>query len=376
MYKRQDDGTLNIDFDTEVDNAQITGIVVRNGVSEGADEPITPDPIPAPIPVPETPIEIDEIFEGGNGNDFFDAGDGNDIIAAGSGNDFSIGGSGADIFVLTPPAEGSSFDTIADFEVGVDRLDVSELVGSFEDLNIVSSNGNVAIFFSENQSVTFTNLTDINALSASDFIFDDQPIDDTPPVTPTPDDAGGESDDALEGGIGDDVIDGSAGNDQIIGNAGDDVLLGGSGDDELFGNQGEDFLDGGTGNDVLNGNLNSDTLIGGAGTDTLNGGFGDDFLSGDAGNDTLSGDAGNDVLFGGEGADVYVFTQGDGFDQIGDFEAGTDRIDLTDYDFDNFAQLNLVEQNNTVFIFLDEENSVELTGVNDIDNLSELDFFL
>ena len=374
-----DDGTLNIDFDTEVDNAQITGIVVRNGVSgEGADEPITPDPIPAPIPVPipETPFEIDEIFEGGNGNDFFNAGDGNDIIAAGSGNDFSIGGSGADIFVLTPPVIGSSFDTIDDFEVGVDRLDVSELVNSFDDLNIVLSNGNVAIFFSENQSVTFTNLTDINALSASDFIFDDLPIDDAPPVTPTPDDVGGEGDDALEGGIGDDVIDGGDGNDQIIGNAGDDALSGRSGNDELFGNTGNDFLDGGDGDDVLNGNLDNDTLIGGSGSDTLNGGFGEDFLSGDAGNDTLNGGAGNDLSFGGDGADTFVFVRGDDFDQIGDFEAGTDRIDLTDYGFDDFAQLNLVEQNNTVFIFLDEDNSIELTGVNDIDDLSAIDFLL
>ena len=152
--------------------------------------------------------------------------------------------------------------------------------------------------------------------------------------------------------------------------------MGGAGNDELFGNQGADFLDGGTGNDVLNGNLADDTLIGGAGSDTLNGGFGNDFLSGDAGNDTLNGGAGNDLAFGGEGADIFVFAQGDGFDQIGDFEAGTDRIDLTDYDFDDFDDLNIVEQNNTVFIFLDEENSIELTGVNDIDELSEADFLL
>ena len=158
---------------------------------------------------------------------------------------------------------------------------------------------------------------------------------------------------------------GGDGNDQIIGNAGDDVLNGGSGDDELFGNTGNDFLDGG--DDVLNGNLDNDTLIGGAGSDLLNGGAGEDFLSGDAG---------NDFILGGDGADVFVFVQGDGFDQIADFEAGTDSIDLSNYDFDSFDQLNLVEQNNTVFIFLDENNSVELNGVNDIDDLSEADFIL
>ena len=160
---------------------------------------------------------------------------------------------------------------------------------------------------------------------------------------------------------------GGDGNDQIIGNAGDDVLSGGSGDDELFGNTGNDFLDGGDDDDVLNGNLDNDTLIGGAGSDLLNGGAGEDFLSGDAG---------NDFILGGDGADVFVFVQGDGFDQIADFEAGTDSIDLSNYDFDSFDQLNLVEQNNTVFIFLDENNSVELNGVNDIDDLSEADFIL
>ena len=125
--------------------------------------------------------------------------------------------------------------------------------------------------------------------------------------------------------------------------------MGGDGNDQIISNAGDDVLSGGSGDDVLNGNLDNDTLIGGAG---------------------------NDFILGGDGADVFVFVQGDGFDQIADFEAGTDRIDLSDYDFDSFDQLNLVEQNNTVFIFLDENNSVELNGVNDIDDLSEADFIL
>ena len=125
--------------------------------------------------------------------------------------------------------------------------------------------------------------------------------------------------------------------------------MGGDGNDQIISNAGDDVLSGGSGDDVLNGNLDNDTLIGGAG---------------------------NDFILGGDGADVFVFVQGDGFDQIADFEAGTDSINLSDYDFDSFDQLNLVEQNNTVFIFLDENNSVELNGVNDIDDLSEADFIL
>ena len=60
---------------------------------------------------------------------------------------------------------------IDDFEVGTDRVDVSDLADDFEDLNIVNNGSNVAIFFSEDQAVTFNNLTDVEELSADDFIF-------------------------------------------------------------------------------------------------------------------------------------------------------------------------------------------------------------
>ena len=108
----------------------------------------------------------------------------------------------------------------------------------------------------------------------------------------------------------------------------------------------------------------------------LQGGIGDDFLSGGTGNDTLTGGAGNDFLIGGEGADEFVFTQGSGFDQIADFDTSADTVNLSDFDFDDFNQVNLVEQNNTVFIFIDEETSVELTGVESIDMLTAENFIL
>ena len=106
------------------------------------------------------------------------------------------------------------------------------------------------------------------------------------------------------------------------------------------------------------------------GGEVLQGGIGDDFLSGGTGNDTLTGGAGNDFLIGGEGADDFVFTQGSGFDQIADFDTSADTVNVSDFDFDDFNQVNLVEQNNTVFIFIDEDTSVELTGVESIDTVS------
>ena len=49
-------------------------------------------------------------------------------------------------------------------------------------------------------------------------------------------------------------------------------------------------------------------------------------------------------------------------------------IDLSATDFEDFGDVNLVEQNGTVFIFIDEDSSVELTGVEHVSDLSAEDF--
>ncbi|SFX65082.1 Hemolysin-type calcium-binding repeat-containing protein [Azotobacter vinelandii] len=93
------------------------------------------------------------------------------------------------------------------------------------------------------------------------------------------------------------------------------------------------FIDGSTGNDLLTGTPIADLIVGGSGNDTL---------SGDAGNDVLEGGAGSDRLTGGEGADIFRFTAvSDSYytasssvaDQILDFDASNDRIDLTGLGF-------------------------------------------
>ena len=302
------DGTLNIDFNTAVNNAQITGVIVRDGGTPNAG---TPTPTPTPTPVDDDGVTIEgtdgvdflvgtegaDTIIGFNGPDNLAGDGGADVLIGGSGNDFLTGGSGADIFVFTTPTDGTSFDTVADFQVGIDRLDVSDLADSFDDLNIVNNNGNVAIFFSEGQSVTFTNLTDVNALSAEDFIFDGSSVDtpmSTPPPTP------------------------------------------------------------------------------GIGGELLEGGSGDDFLSAGDGDDVLIGGSGNDFLVGGGGEDVFVLTattDGASFDTIADFEIGVDRIDVSDF-ADNFDDLNIVSNNGTVAIFFSEDQSVTLNGITDVDELS------
>ena len=108
--------------------------------------------------------------------------------------------------------------------------------------------------------------------------------------------------------------------DWLNGYAGVDVIDGLGGDDGINGKAGDDTLQGGAGEDDLQGGLGNDTLLGGAGNDKLFG-YGiwlDDSsaANNDAGNDVLNGGAGNDRLFGGKGNDVYLFSRGDGFDEV------------------------------------------------------------
>jgi VCBS repeat-containing protein len=70
-----------------------------------------------------------DIIQGGSGNDTIYAGSGNDTITAGIGADQIWGGSGADNFVFSSVDEStpSSFDTIHDFQPGLDHIDVRGL---------------------------------------------------------------------------------------------------------------------------------------------------------------------------------------------------------------------------------------------------------
>jgi len=222
--------------------------------------------------------------------------------------------------------------------------------------------------------------------------------------------------DYLVGGIGNDTLDGGTEDDALYGEDGDDILIGGSGFHT-------DILVGGAGNDILRGDSglgDYDRMDGGAGDDSYyvdtpddltfeaaNGGtdtvyanitgagyylyanvenlvlggntpfgVGNDlnnritgsasanWLLGGGGNDILNGGAGNDVLFGEAGADTFVFTQGTGGDVIGDFVAGTDRIDLSAYGLSWQTVLNSMHDNGgTTAIDLGNGDFIVLNGV-------------
>jgi len=361
-------------------------------------------------------------FTGTASNDRLDGSSGDDILAAGDGNDFIVGGNGADRFVFTDVAAGNrSYDVISDFQVGTDIIDLSGIssVSSFDDLFITNNNeGQVAIYLSSDQSIAFANLTDVSALSAADFTFDGQvPVEDN--QTPV-------DDNAITGTAGNDRLDGTDGADVLAAGDGNDFLVGGNGADRFVftdvaaGNRSYDVIsDFQVGTDLIdlsgisgvssfedlfitnNGEgqvaiyLSSDQSIAFDNlTDvsalsandfifdgqppvlinTITGSSGNDRLDGTEGADVLDGGAGNDFLVGGTGGDTFVFTNNAGFNRVADFGNGDDVIDLSATDFESFADVNLVEQNGTVFIFINENSSVELTGVDDVADLSAEDF--
>ncbi|WP_180560592.1 M10 family metallopeptidase C-terminal domain-containing protein [Arsenophonus apicola] len=103
-----------------------------------------------------------DILDGGDGNDIIDGGDGNDLIIGGDGNDTIngrngndtieggtgsdklYGGSGIDIFNYEAINDSlfTSPDIIMDFEVGIDKIDISllsKISNSFFHINCVNS---------------------------------------------------------------------------------------------------------------------------------------------------------------------------------------------------------------------------------------------
>ncbi|MGR6859330.1 cadherin-like domain-containing protein [Aliivibrio salmonicida] len=67
-------------------------------------------------------------LRGGTGNDILDGGSGNDILIGGLGDDILTGGTGEDIFKWVDQGADSGIDTIKDFTVGEDLIDLTEIL--------------------------------------------------------------------------------------------------------------------------------------------------------------------------------------------------------------------------------------------------------
>lgn len=176
--------------------------------------------------------------------------------------------------------------------------------------------------------------------------------------------AGGDEADVIAGGNGNDRLDGGDGNDRLLGGNDNDVILAGAGDDAMAGEAGNDAMSGGPGNDILNGGTGLDRLLGDDGLDRLLGGDGADVLAGGPGSDRLAGQAGLDTLVTGTGSDIVVCEFGGGGDIVIDFANGFDRIDLTVFDFANFAAVAALSRSTAsgTTLSFGVGNTLQLTG--------------
>ncbi|NJM82181.1 MAG: hypothetical protein HC844_06520 [Tabrizicola sp.] len=253
----------------------------------------------------------DDFLWGEGGNDLLAGGSGEDIIGDGAGSDTMFGGAGQDIFVL---AQDGEIDRIADFQLGIDRIDLSAWgrVYDIADLSITATaTGALVTFRGEVLEILSANGLPIqaHAFRTADFF----PLWHALPEPQAPDSA-------ILGTIQADMLLGTDGDDYFLASIGQDTLVGGDGFDTVS------YLsaDGGlrvnlaaptqntrsaAGHSYLQiegvvGSRFNDTLIGDDGDNWLDGAGFSDQLFGGKGNDTLFGGTSNDILVGGEGADL------------------------------------------------------------------------
>lgn len=108
---------------------------------------------------------VANVLNGGAGADVLQGGAGADRLAGDLGRDLLTGGAGADRFVF---AAAGGQDRIADFQNGIDRVEIASGAEHFADLRIVDSGAHVVVGYGAD-AITIENL-DHRLIDASDFI--------------------------------------------------------------------------------------------------------------------------------------------------------------------------------------------------------------
>jgi Ca2+-binding RTX toxin-like protein len=175
---------------------------------------------------------------GGAGADTLRGGAGDDILADGGGDDRLEGGAGADLFIL---CRDGVADVIADFEAGIDRLDLGDL-GRFHTAEAIGytrtatgaelriGDERVILISADGRPIEARDLAigALRDLTHLPITPPPPPGSDPPPPDPDRRLTGTANADRLEGGTGRDTIEGAGGADRLAGGAGDDMLLGGT----------------------------------------------------------------------------------------------------------------------------------------------------
>ncbi|MFC3612588.1 calcium-binding protein [Lutimaribacter marinistellae] len=307
-----------------------------------------------------------------------------DILSDGDGSEVLTGRAGRDVFVFTPDGQA---DTIADFEPGIDRIDLSGFAGLFGLDDLVmrgNSNGITLTWADETLILRSADGRRIDPLHLSHGMLFDSDHVIVPDALPV---LGSATNDTFEWRAGPDTFDGGQGldtvsydgaPDRIVIDLSDssrnartaegDVLIGieaviGTGsNDTIRGSEADNVLDGGNGHDLLEGRDGDDVIVTGRGWDTVDGGTGNDTLdlgtviapvnadlaagtatsggetkeirnienvAGSEFDDRVAGDTGSNVLRGRDGNDRLLGLAGD---DVLDGGAGADTLNGGDGD--------------------------------------------
>ena len=128
----------------------------------------------------------DDVLFGGLGADRLIGGTGNDSLNGGLGQDVLTGGAGADVFVFTSAAaagSGRTADTIADFQTGLDRIDLAALDTAFNGTSGFLGGGRRSFYHDQDSGRLLGDqngdgiadwaiiLTGVSRVSAQDFLL-------------------------------------------------------------------------------------------------------------------------------------------------------------------------------------------------------------
>ncbi|MBN8474837.1 calcium-binding protein [Sulfuritalea sp.] len=223
-------------------------------------------------------------LDGGGGDDALIGYVGNDVLDGGAGNDGLQGGAGNDTYLF---GNGSGQDVIHDYDSTVGNFDMVRMATgvSAADVQVARDPSNLYLSLSGGADrLTLSNWFSGDAHKVEQVEFADGTTWSVHDLVAMTDHVGSEGYDFIRG------------------------------HGRLFGLGGNDNLGGAEGNDLLDG------------------GPGDDYLSGGPGSDTLDGGTGNDVMQGDEGDDVYLFGNGSGHDEIGEYDITVGNIDTVRFD--------------------------------------------